>query len=93
MKKLLLLLFTVLLTTSSMMAQRMVHGTVTDDSGSTLIGASVVVKDNPNVGTITDLDGKFKLKIDANAKALLVSYIGYTPMKLQLVLQMKLILQ
>ncbi len=78
MKKLLLLLFTILMATSGMIAQRMVHGTVTDDSGSPLIGASVVVKDNPNVGAITDIDGKFQLKVDANAKALVISYIGYS---------------
>lgn len=84
MKKLLLLLFTVLMVTSAMMAQRMVNGTVTDDSGSALIGASVVVKGNPSVGTITDLDGMFKLKVDANAKALVVSYIGYTPMEVEI---------
>ncbi len=70
--------------TSGMLAQRMVHGTVTDDSGSPLIGASVVVKDNPNVGTITDIDGKFQLKVDANAKALVISYIGYTTQEVEL---------
>ncbi len=84
MKKLLLLLFTIVMATSGMIAQKMVHGTVTDDSGSPLIGASVVVKDNPNVGTITDIDGKFQLKVDANAKALVISYIGYTTQEVEI---------
>ncbi len=84
MKKLLLLLFTIVMATSGMIAQKMVHGTVTDDSGSPLIGASVVVKDNPNVGTITDIDGKFQLKVDANAKALVISYIGFTTQEVEL---------
>ena len=49
-----------------------------------LIGASVVVKENPTVGTITDLDGKFKLKVDANAKSLMVSFIGFSPLEVAL---------
>ncbi len=84
MKKLLLLLFTVILASSGMMAQKMVHGTVTDDSGEALIGASVVVKGNPSNGTITDLDGKFKMKVANDAKTLVVSFIGYTPMEVEI---------
>ncbi len=84
MKKLLLLLFTVVLASSGMMAQKMVHGTVTDDTGEALIGASVVVKGNPSNGTITDLDGKFKMKVSNDATALLVSFIGYTPMEVEI---------
>lgn len=81
MKKLLLLLFTVFIATSALLAQRTVRGTVMDDSGTPLIGASVVVKENPKVGTITDLDGKFSVKIDADAKNLLISFIGFTPLE------------
>ncbi len=84
MKKLLLLLFSVLMVTSAAISQRTVSGTVNDDTGNPLIGASVVVKDNPTVGTITDLDGKFKLKVDPNAKVLLISFIGFTPMEYEL---------
>jgi TonB-linked SusC/RagA family outer membrane protein len=84
MKKLLLLLFSVLIVSSALMAQRTINGTVVDDAGSPLIGASVVVKENPKVGTITDLDGKFRLKADANAKILIVSFIGFSPMEVEL---------
>ncbi len=78
MKKLLLLLFTIFVASSSMMSQRVVYGTVTDDTGEALIGASVVVKENTNIGTITDIDGNYKLKIGTEAKTLVFSYIGYT---------------
>ena len=84
MKKLLLLLFIAFLGTSAMMAQRTIRGTVTDESGSPLIGASVVVKNNPNVGTITDYDGKFQLKVGPNDKYLVISYIGYTPKEVEI---------
>ena len=84
MKKLLLLLFTVLFVSVGLIAQRTVNGTVLDESGVPMIGASVVVKDNTSVGTLTDLDGKFTLRVDQAAKALLVSYIGYNPQEIEL---------
>ena len=34
-----------------------VQGTVTDDQGEPIIGASIVEKSNPQNGTITDFDG------------------------------------
>ena len=36
-----------------------VRGTVVDDTGLTVIGASVVVESNRTIGTITDIDGKY----------------------------------
>ncbi|MGE5355553.1 MAG: SusC/RagA family TonB-linked outer membrane protein [Deltaproteobacteria bacterium] len=77
MKKLFLLLFSVFLTTTALLSQRTVSGTVTDDSGTPLIGASVIVKENPTIGTLTDAEGRFSLKIDANSKNLSVSYVGF----------------
>ncbi len=52
-----------------------VEGTIIDDAtGQPIIGASIIIQ-NTNNGTITDLDGKFK--IETNPKSVLVfSYIG-----------------
>lgn len=53
-----------------------VSGTVTDTSGETIIGASVVVKGTSN-GTVTDFDGNYLLSgIGADA-VLEFSYVGY----------------
>ncbi|MDR1153761.1 MAG: TonB-dependent receptor [Bacteroidales bacterium] len=52
-----------------------VSGTVTDETGETLIGASVLVKGTRN-GTVTDIDGKYQLTCPPNA-VLRVSYISY----------------
>ena len=52
-----------------------VQGQVVDETGAPLMGASVKAK-NTKVGTVTDMDGKFTLDVDANA-TLLVSYLGY----------------
>lgn len=50
-------------------------GTVKDAKGEPLIGVSVLVKGTTN-GTVTDLDGKFSLKVSAG-DVLEFSYIGY----------------
>jgi len=51
-------------------------GTVVDSKGETVIGASVIEKGTKNNGAITDIDGKFTLKVKPNA-TLVVSYIGF----------------
>jgi TonB-linked SusC/RagA family outer membrane protein len=56
-------------------APRSVSGTVTDNTGDPLSGASVKVKNTP-LGTMTDIDGRFTLSVSPNA-ILIVSYIGY----------------
>ena len=53
-----------------------VSGTVLDETGEPLIGASVRVANSP-MGVATDFDGKFTLEVPNNVKQLLVSYIGY----------------
>ena len=52
-------------------------GTVTDDAGEAIIGASIVEKGNPQNGTITDFDGKFTIKV-SEGTPIIISYIGYT---------------
>lgn len=58
-------------------AQTPVTGTVVDESGLEVIGANVKVKGTPN-GTITNVDGKFRILVNDLQKAVLqVSFIGY----------------
>ncbi|MBQ8674068.1 MAG: TonB-dependent receptor [Bacteroides sp.] len=54
-----------------------VKGTVTDKTGETVIGASVVEKGNSGNGTITDIDGNYTISLPANA-TLVFSYVGMT---------------
>ena len=51
-------------------------GTVIDENGEPVIGATVVEKANPQNATITDFDGQFRLKVDAG-KVIVISYVGY----------------
>ena len=53
-----------------------IAGTVADRTGETVIGANIVEKGNPGNGTITDVDGRFSLEVNAGA-TLTVSFIGY----------------
>ena len=53
-----------------------ISGTVTDAAGEALIGVSVTVKDAKGLGTITNIDGKYNIKIQ-QYQTLVFSYIGY----------------
>ena len=56
-------------------AQTDITGTVVDETGEGVIGATVKEKGTSN-GTVTDFDGNFKLKVAAG-KTLVISYVGY----------------
>ncbi|MDR0542794.1 MAG: TonB-dependent receptor [Dysgonamonadaceae bacterium] len=55
-----------------------VKGIVTDKTGETLIGVSVSVKETPNIGTVTDLDGRYSLSQAPANGTLVFSYVGMT---------------
>ncbi len=83
--KLPVVLLFLLVSSLQLMAQiNVVTGTVTDPLGEPLIGVNVVLKDNPTVGTITDMDGKFSLEA-GNSKVFVFSYIGYAPQEVSIV--------
>ncbi|GHT18451.1 SusC/RagA family TonB-linked outer membrane protein [Bacteroidia bacterium] len=50
---------------------------VVSDADGPIIGASVIEKGNPSNGVATDVDGKYTLRVSANA-TLQVSYLGYS---------------
>lgn len=54
-----------------------IKGQVVDNTGESVIGASVVEKGNATNGTITDFDGNFELKLSGKGKTLVISYVGY----------------
>lgn len=70
------MLLTLLSFSLTALAQQKVTGKVKDSSGEPVIGASVVVKGNNTMGTITDFDGNFMLDVPAKS-VLVISYIGY----------------
>ena len=63
---------------------RDVTGVVTSaDDGSTVPGASVIVK-GTTVGTITDIEGRFSLKVPQGANSLVISFVGFASKELSL---------
>lgn len=56
--------------------ERTVSGTVTDGQ-EPLIGVTVQVKGNSKVGTVTDVDGKYTLRVSSPGTILVYSYVGY----------------
>jgi len=52
---------------------------VIESDGEPLPGATIIVKNQPTIGTLTDLDGYFELVLDNGKYELLISYVGYNP--------------
>ncbi len=69
---------------TTLMAQVKVSGTVYDDSGETVIGATVVQKGKPGTGAVSDFDGNFTINVaDAHA-VLVVSFVGMQTQEVKL---------
>ena len=79
MKKYIISLCLGLLMALPSLAQNKVQtGTVVDENGEPVIGATVKV-DGTKAATVTDFDGNYKLEVPKNGKVV-VSYIGYKDM-------------
>ena len=75
------LLFLLCLFPLGTLAQSVVKGTVSDEQGEPVIGATVKVEGQQN-GAITDLDGRFNIEASKQA-TLVVSYVGYITEKVR----------
>ncbi len=63
--------------------QTEITGTVVDTDGAPLSGASIVEKGTTN-GVITDFDGNFSITLENDNAILVVSYIGYATIEVQM---------
>ena len=63
------------------MSAKVITGTVKDQTGETVISASVVVK-GTTLGTVTDFDGNYSIDVPDDAKTLVFSYIGLVTQEL-----------
>lgn len=59
-----------------------VEGKVVDEQGEPIIGACILLE-GTNRGTVTDLDGNFKLPVSSKDAVLVVSYIGMATAKVK----------
>ena len=76
----LMLSFFFLLASTLAFAQTEASGTIVDNIGEPIIGATVMEKGTSN-GTVTDIDGNFRLKT-ASGATLVISYIGFATQEL-----------
>lgn len=72
----------ILFSVSFVLAQVLVKGTVKDNLGEGVPGASVQVQ-GTSQGTITDLDGKFAFNVPNKNSILVISFIGYVTVEMK----------
>ena len=78
-----LVMLAMLLAPSALLAQtQQVKGTVLDENGEPVIGASVIIVGSKGQGTVTDLDGNYTVSVPKGAKVK-ISYIGYKPQEVE----------
>ncbi|MBR7023311.1 MAG: carboxypeptidase-like regulatory domain-containing protein, partial [Bacteroidales bacterium] len=81
LEKPLMLLFLLCLFPLGALAQSVVRGTVQDETGEPVIGATISVQ-GANAGAITDLNGNFQIQVAPNA-TLNISSVGYVPQSIK----------
>lgn len=76
-EKIVLLVLCSVFCTGMLLAQSTkVKGTVVDNTGEAIIGASIKTKGDAKIGTVTDINGSFEINVPNQHKKLVVSYIG-----------------
>lgn len=82
----------VLISTVAFAQTEQVSGTVTDNSGEPIIGATVLVVGQSGNGTVTDIDGNFTLQAKPGS-TLSISYIGYKNQEVKAGKGLKIVLE
>ncbi len=82
LQKPLVMLFLLCLLPLGAMAQSVIKGTVSDEAGEPILGASVKVV-GTNTGAATDLNGKFSVSAPSNGQ-LEISYVGFQTLKVKI---------
>ena len=71
-----MLLLLAMVITAAAQEKRKITGTVTDEKGEPLMGATIKIP-NAQGGSVTDLDGNFEINVPEDTKQLTFSYIGF----------------
>ena len=91
-ERLTMLLACLFLYVGGVIAQTQVNGTVvSQDDGQPVIGATVQVP-GTNVGTVTDMNGRFSLQLPSGKKNIRVTYVGMEPLEVSARPNMRIVL-
>ena len=82
MRKMLTLLLSLIFIGAVYAQERTVSGSITDKSNAPLPGVNIVIK-GTTTGTVTDLNGKFSVKVPDNNAVLVITYVGYDKQEIQ----------
>src|SRR5687768_218371 len=55
---------------------RTITGTISDDTGTPLGGVTIAAKGQPEINTLSNIDGKFSIKLPSTVKSLVISHVG-----------------
>lgn len=77
MKQFFIFLLFYLLSFNHAFSQKTISGKVTDSAGDPVIGANIIVKEAPGVGTITDIEGMYSFNVPSEGSMLVFSYTGF----------------
>jgi TonB-linked SusC/RagA family outer membrane protein len=61
----------------SISLNKTITGVVNDENGEPLTGVTIVLGNDPSLGTVSDFDGSFSLEVPEDAETLVFSYVGY----------------
>ena len=86
-----LLFFLLFMSIGITFAQTQVKGSVVDDKGEPVIGASIQIK-GTGQGTVTDIDGNFTLTVPSGSNTVGVSYVGLTTQEVAIKPTMRIVL-
>jgi TonB-linked SusC/RagA family outer membrane protein len=87
-----LVLFLLLISIAGFSQQQVKGRVISSEDNEAVIGASVVLKNNPSTGTVTDVNGEFQLNIPPGKQTLLFSYIGLETKELPAQAEMQVVL-
>ncbi len=93
-RQLTITIFLLCLAVSSFADNILVSGVVVSaEDNLPVIGATIVSKQDPTVGTVTDFDGRFSKEFPSNTKQVEISYIGYTTQVVKAKTNLKIVLE
>ena len=83
-KSIITILILALVFVQGTIAQHTITGTVTDEKGEALPGVNVRVKGYSDIGTISDVEGKYSLEVPDDATVLIFTFVGMENLEIEI---------